>query len=271
MPDNPDNPDEDNPLLALRTQAMYRAFENQNRLNQIYRDRQLSVPGQEPGPQSWVEAEWPIYRAIWTETAEAINHTNWFWWKFGQYGKPMSKEQLSDLYVELCDILHFGLSVEYIRHIEPVNHLVAQSNLMAWAFGEAEEEMRGVCKLKLEPHLEQLVVEAIQHRRFSGLPFAKACASVGLSFEKLMFMYFGKTVLNEFRQQHGYAVNQYVKMWSFITNEAPKEDNFYLVEILDAIYADFGQEEALKLVGTEAFYSLVYTKLALKYRTRQNQ
>lgn len=271
MPDNPDNPDEDTLLLDLRTQAALRAFQNQNRLNTLYREMQLAVPGQEPGPKEWTHAEWPFYRAIWTEVAEAINHTNWFWWKFGQYGKPMSDDQRRELYIELCDILHFGLSLEYIRNTEPVNKLEEAANLMAWAFGVADIEMAGVCKLKLEPQLENLVVEAIRHQKFSCLSFAKACAAVGLSFEELMFMYFGKTTLNEFRQHNGYAIGAYTKLWAVGDDPTPVEDNTHLVRILRSIYTDFGKEQALRLVGTPTFYDLVYTKLAFCYRTRTNK
>lgn len=271
MPDNPDNPDEDTRLLDLRTEVAIRAFQNQDRLNTMYREQQLAATGQVSGTPEWTQAEWPYYRAIWTEVAEAINHTNWFWWKFGQYGKPISDAQRDELYIELCDILHFGLSLEFIRNTEPVNKVAEAANLMAWAFGVAEIEAAGVHKLKVEAHLENLVVEAIKQHKFSSLSFAKACAAVNLSFEKLMFMYFGKTALNEFRQHNGYGVGKYTKLWAVGNDPEPREDNTHLVRILNAIYADFGMEPALKLVGTPAFYDLVYTKLAFAYRTRTNK
>ena len=199
-----------------------RAFERQDTLNQRLNP-------------NWKTAGYPYYRAVWTEAAEALQPLNWTWWKAGQYGKPLTAGQVADLRLELCDILHFGLSLDLVDSLDMpfrIPHRVVQ---FRESFSEAARE--GTYDPAM--YLEKLVFHAVHDRTFHLRSFAYACNAVDLSLEKLMVMYFGKSVLNRLRWDNGYNLpkedpNRYIKRWPSDLNDFASplvEDNEHLIRL----------------------------------------
>jgi hypothetical protein len=207
-----------------------RAFDNQQTLNE-----RLSP--------DWTEQGWPYYRAVWTELAEAIGHTNWYWWKQGTYKTAMSKEQLGDLHIELCDILHFGLSLDIVSSVHGGPTKAAMALRYVLDFQDVQHSAQ-----PLDEALEGCVVDAILQRRFNTFRFARACHASGLDLPQLLTYYFGKSALNEFRWNNGYNLTKddpkvYVKMWKLPGMETAKEDNWHLNNILKTFVANNTAED----------------------------
>jgi hypothetical protein len=70
---------------------------------------------------------------------------------------------------------------------------------------------------------------------------------IGMNYETLTKLYFGKAVLNDFRQANGYKTGEYIKIWG------EEEDNEVMIRILYSIkYSD-------------DFYDELYEALTLEY------
>jgi hypothetical protein len=122
----------------------------------------------------WTEQGWSYYRALWTEAAEASQHCNWMWWKQGTFGQPESSEQLDQVKMELCDMFHFGLSIDIIASRHPLN-FVPQNYIdycarmyAAWFTGAVESELSG-----FHEALEHVVVTSIKDKHFDIEAFAR--------------------------------------------------------------------------------------------------
>ena len=196
------------------TELVMDAFLNQTDLN-----NQLQ--------EDWHQTGWPYYRAVWTELAEAIQHANWLWWKRKQYNQPLSTQQQDDIYIELCDVLHFGLSMDIISAHGDANMLLARAE----SYVDAFEDARHVT-CQFEEDLEGCVIDAILLRTFNVKKFARACGAVGLSLSGLLLYYFAKTELNKFRWSLGYKEGKYVKMWKLSGHDKPQEDNVFLCAVI---------------------------------------
>lgn len=238
----------DNELLVLR------AFENQRELNHVLHPE-------------WTEQGWPYYRAIWRECAEVFDHVNWEWWKASSFGQPPSAEQTKEIHIELCDILHFGLSLDIVNHVKGGASTTQRAAEYVAAFDDA--------KTSTEPlglAIENLMVDSLLIRDFNVKKFARACNAVGLSLEQLMAMYFGKTALNRFRWANGYSLpkddpNRYVKMWKFNEGDTPKEDNYFLWQIIDLIVAETSSVLTKTILGG-GYAQDVYDSLEAYYKAR---
>jgi len=155
-----------------------------------------------------VHAEWKTqgfswHRAIWLEAAEAMEWTDYKWWK-------KTEDNIPQIKLELVDIWHFLLSelIQEDLHIS----LPTESN-------------RSVVQLK--EALESIAQQALNKNTADLLEvFYDIIASLGMSFDELYRVYIGKNVLNRFRQDHGYKDGTYLKTWGGV------EDNARLEEIL---------------------------------------
>lgn len=169
----------------------------------------------------WLAAGYPYLRAAMVEGVEAIEHAAWKWWK-------AQTRDLAQLKMELVDIWHFALSAELVYrngdfqsaadklHVE---HADAAPNV------EFDSESYWIKDLDLLRKLEILVGLAAA-RRFSVSLFSSLLTDCGMTWEDLYRQYVGKNTLNVFRQDYGYKVGTYIKMWS------GREDNEHLVETL---------------------------------------
>ncbi len=70
---------------------------------------------------------------------------------------------------------------------------------------------------------------------------------IGMSYEELIKMYFGKAVLNDFRQANGYKNGTYVKSWNGY------EDNEVMLRIISTV--DYSEE----------FNDYIYSTLTEEY------
>jgi dimeric dUTPase (all-alpha-NTP-PPase superfamily) len=184
------------------------------------------------------------YRAIWTETAELIDYTNWKWWK-------QQDTNLKDIQMEVIDIWHFIMSdmMTYanINICTETFHMAFKNKFEyppRFAFSEVQE-----CA-------EFLAFKTLGDHKFHLEAFIKLCSTLNLNIEQIYKLYIGKNVLNKFRQDNGYKIKLYVKMWD------GQEDNVHLMKYLDSV------EE----IGTD-FEEEVYKNLQetyTKYITQKN-
>jgi len=164
---------------------------------------------------NWIDKNWSWHTAIWTETAEMVEHYGWKWWK-----KP--EPDMDQVRLELVDIWHFGLSsllVDYKGDQKGLENLVRKE----WSEAGTSEAKVNFVELS-ESFLECCIV----HKVFSVSKFALLCEKVGMDFTDLYIMYVAKNVLNRFRQENGYKEGTYKKVWN------GREDNRVLTDILNS-------------------------------------
>jgi C_GCAxxG_C_C family probable redox protein len=170
----------------------------------------------------WRDAAYPWYRAIWTECAEMLDHYGWKWWKH-------QEPDMAQVHLELVDIWHFALS-DLILHNDSMEKAAEQA-LEGLSHQAAEVDFRS--------SIEHLAMASIQNQSADIARFAEVMQAADLGFDELFKTYVGKNVLNFFRQDHGYKVGSYIKLWN------GREDNEHLADILgqlDADSADFSDE-----------------------------
>lgn len=242
--------------MKQQQHIILKAFASQDRLNSRVN-------------QDWKDANYRWYRAIWTEVAETMMHTNWTWWKTNgpKLDAPPTDAQRAEVHIELCDIFHFGLSLDIIKEHNGGVPLEERAIEYVLAF---EDAVHGTSDL--DNALEALVIDAILVREFNIKKFARACRATGLSFTGLMAYYYAKTALNEFRQENGYSLPKtdpeaYVKMWRMPGSE-PKEDNTYLIEIMEAFVGSVGKDELLIEIETGVYGRRIRGVLADYYERR---
>lgn len=179
----------------------------------------------------WRAADYPWYRAIWTECAEMLDHYGWKWWKH-------QEPDMEQVRLEIVDIWHFALSA----------HLMKGAPLER----TAERILGGLSRPAELPDI-RAAMEALAHHAIAtrdadiGI-FATLLQHAGMDFDGLYKGYIGKNVLNFFRQDYGYQEGTYRKMWN------GREDNEYLAEILSGLDAD-----------SPSFKDDVYRQLAASY------
>lgn len=187
--------------------------------------------------KGWVNLHREWWRAIWLEAGELLQHFGmWEWWKKTTPDMPQVK-------LEMIDILHFGLS-DSIQH----DHDVVEVFLPYVDQGRAGS----MAPALFIEHVETVALRALGKRRFSPSAFFEAWHALGASFDELYRLYMAKSVLNEFRQKHGYKEGTYQKVW------AGREDNYHLVGIVEGM-PEMSEDAALA--------TYVYEKLREKYQT----
>jgi hypothetical protein len=175
----------------------------------------------------WRAQGYDWYRAIWLESAELMDHYGWKWWK-------KQDRDIAQVELELVDIWHFGLS-DLLAH-EPDLNAIADRLVPILASARSEGDF--------PQQLEAFALAVLQTKAFDAQRFAQLLACLEMPFEKLFRSYVGKNVLNFFRQDHGYKIGTYVKIWD------GREDNEHLVEViaeLDSANAQFQEHLYLAL------------------------
>lgn len=164
----------------------------------------------------WYEEHNPWYRAIWMECAELVDHIGWKWW---------SKQEIdiNQSQMELIDIWHFGLSNLLQRKVG-VNEVY--NEIEEFYSSEIDQKQNLDTKRLLEV-VENFVSITISTRNFNIKEFLNLCTHFNLSFDELMKLYIGKNILNKFRQNNGYKLGNYTKIWN------GKEDNYYLSAMIE--------------------------------------
>jgi hypothetical protein len=186
---------------------------------------------------NWMGLGRQWHRAIWVEAGELMQYIGgWEWWKAAKTDTPQVK-------LELIDIWHFGLSLSMNfrqsveQGVDDIMNEASPAVTRKWVLVDA---------------IERMAYYALKDQRFDSQAFFDAWYGAGGDFEELYRLYNAKRVLNRFRQAHGYAEGQYVKMWG-----ENKEDNYYLVGIVAEVPSG--------VVGDEDFERAVLAALKTKY------
>jgi dimeric dUTPase (all-alpha-NTP-PPase superfamily) len=182
---------------------------------------------------AWREKNYPWTDAIWTETAEAFNHTRWEWWKNGNLTVDIDQIKL-----EMVDVWHFILSelmmykeqdYSYYELVSAIANEI-RANRPDGFKGNTEGikvALRSLITASIQPPSENRIVEIISM-------FSFVLESVGMEWDELYKLYVSKNVLNQFRQANGYKTDTvgYKAIWA---KESGKEDNDYLTEFVSTM------------------------------------
>lgn len=160
----------------------------------------------------WRKQHFAWYRAIWTESAELMEHYGWKWWKKQQ-------PDIDQVKLELVDIWHFGLSILLLSEQPPESLAEHIANNFNKKFEHTD----------FKKDIESFVLHTLQQQGFDCEGFVRLMQGIGMEFEELYVRYVGKNVLNFFRQDFGYQQGTYHKQWR------DKEDNEHLVELVETL------------------------------------
>jgi len=193
----------------------------------------------------WIEKKFPYLRAAFVESAEALDHYGWKWWK-------QQTPNIPQVQIEISDILHFYLSDILLSANGDIS--VAQALLLRECQEAPEDVVIGTSSYKLAtsdtPTLFELLAATSILRQRSLPVFQELMRRNKLDWSSLYTAYISKNILNIFRQNNGYKEGTYVKMWNGL------EDNEHLHDImskLDSSAIDFAQ--------------LIFAALTEKYST----
>ena len=192
----------------------------------------------------WLDAGYPFVRAVVVETAEALDHVGWKWWK----RQDIDIEQVR---VELVDILHFYLSAVLVRENGDTENaarfLVESSGSYEAVQFDGNEYTPS--ELDLLELLELMAGLAVSRRLQLSLLEA-SLIKCSLDWNETSKIYISKNVLNIFRQKHGYKEGSYIKIWHGY------EDNVHLVNLANEIN-----------LSSEDYPRQLYAALEEKYST----
>lgn len=176
--------------------------------------------------QFWRDEKLNWNRAVWTEAAELIDAIGWKWWK-------LQNTDMRKVHGEMADIWHFLLSAALQKGdaFEDPAEFIFQRLFTPQFPSYADPRM--AC--------EQLVAACLSGAPRTRLNSMISCfgglmESCSLSFDELHRGYIGKNILNEFRQQNGYADGLnvvYRRTWS-----DGRDDNEHLTDVLSEVDFD---------------------------------
>lgn len=180
----------------------------------------------------WINGGARFLRAAFVESAEALEHHGWKWWKKQTIDLPQVQ-------MELIDILHFYLShslVEAGGSAEDAAHLLVADLDSPEAIALDGHTYR-LPDLDV-PQLLELLGGLAVCGRASYKTLEHTMARCELRWQDAFTQYVSKNVLNLFRQENGYKSGTYVKNWN------GEEDNVVLARLmtsLDPASPDFAQ------------------------------
>ena len=191
----------------------------------------------------WHTKGFAFLRAAFVESAEALEHYGWKWWK-------KQAPDMGQLRIELVDIWHFLMS-DYLVRAGNDQESAAQAIAREWT-APAEFEFDGkrysAERMDMREQLELLAALSTVRRVHLPLVVAlfKGC---GLDADSLYTAYVSKNILNHFRQDNGYKTGEYVKIWRGL------EDNAHMEELLKTLD-----------VRSESLPARLYEALERRYR-----
>ncbi|WP_129239528.1 dUTPase [Achromobacter veterisilvae] len=178
----------------------------------------------------WVNGGARFLRAAFVESAEALEHYGWKWWKKQTIDLPQVQ-------MELVDILHFYLSHTIVEAGGAIGG--AADALVADLAGPASVSLDGkayALDALNVPELLELIGGLAVCGRASFKVLEQTMAACEMSWNDAYTQYVSKNVLNIFRQRHGYKEGTYIKIWN------GEEDNVVLARLMsqqDPASADF--------------------------------
>jgi len=187
----------------------------------------------------WMENNRDFRRALRQEAGEAMDSTPWSWWKSRNL-------DIQNIIIEGTDMMHFALSV------------CLQERFDGWRWLDEEIKNRfdlqkpaasGHPVEEIQKTIDNIVYESFLHPTASSGPadlilgVVKLMWLVGMDRDDMFKLYFGKNVLNEFRQDHGYKDGTYIKEWD------GKEDNVFMQDAIESIgISDHFEDDLYKLL-----------------------
>ena len=203
-----------------------RMMERQNEVN-------ITAKGSEWSTQGF---DWRL--AISQEAAELIDSFDWKWWK-------KMKVDVDNAQIEIVDIWHFILSIMIEEGIEPDDMMASRFDALTKT-GEVsvDEDKDEIIK-----HFKNINKMAANDRPAIEIADAllMSAGKIGMSLDDITKLYMGKAVLNEFRQEHGYASGTYIKIWNDL------EDNEVMKDIISTIPYNEDFEAELENTLTERY------------------
>lgn len=174
--------------------------------------------------KDWVSKRFPYLRAAFVESAEALDHYGWKWWK-------KQTPDIPQVQIEISDILHFYLSDILL---DTDGDISSASKILSVECSDVSSEVviEGVSyKIKEVDTctlFELLAAFSIMRRRNFSI-FQSIMNRCGLNWADLYVGYVSKNVLNIFRQNNGYKDGSYSKLWE------GREDNEHLHDIVQTL------------------------------------
>ncbi len=163
-------------------------------------------------------------RCIYMECAEMIDSFSWKHWK-SIHDEP----DWENLQIEVVDVWHFVMSLalqEYAREFKGSAEELALYISELDAYDTLKQETVFAAPEQIMTQVERIMynVLAPDHFDVSELIeyFLQLCYMSNLDLASLYRLYIGKNVLNQFRQDHGYKMGTYTKVWH------DKEDNLVM-------------------------------------------
>lgn len=193
----------------------------------------------------WISKKFPYLRAAFVESAEALDHYGWKWWK-------QQAPNIPQVQIEISDILHFYLSDILLS---ANGDIPAAQNIMLRECQETTKSITiGQNSYRLTatdtPTLFELLAATSILRQRSLSIFQELMQRNGLDWKSLYAAYISKNILNIFRQNNGYKEGTYIKIWNGL------EDNEHLHDIMSKLDS-----------SAKNFSQLIFTKLTEKYST----
>lgn len=180
---------------------------------------------------SWRHAQYPWYRALWTEAGEAAGYVAWPWWRSVGPNLFAKRQDRLHFFLELVDCLHFGISMELQRLAtgdgeeqdhQHVGEMLAEDLKSAADLTASDKD--------LMYFMERVASQALEGE-FDARALFAASYRAGMGTQGIIAYFHAKNLLNGFRQEHGYKQGTYRKNWG--TEKEPREDNLVLAEIVE--------------------------------------
>jgi len=191
----------------------------------------------------WIVKKFPYLRAAFVESAEALDHYGWKWWK-------QQTPNIPQVQIEISDILHFYLSDILLSANGDIT--TAQAIMLKECQKTTETVIVGQNSYKLAetdtPTLFELLAATSILRQRSLPVFQELMQRNDLDWSSLYAAYISKNILNIFRQNNGYKEGTYIKTWDGL------EDNEHLHEIMSKLDS-----------SAKNFSQLIFNALTEKY------
>lgn len=176
--------------------------------------------------ENWRERDLSWKTAIVIEAVELIDSFGWKWWKHSLF------DDLDNAKIEAIDLLHFTLSVAIKNKISKTDFL---------NFPSLVSKSKNIDKDTIIKETENLIGIALDDGSPKDLVFKtlKICGLLGMNHIDVAKLYFGKNVLNKFRQDNNYKSGGYQKTWN------GEEDNVVMNRLSNDIRFDENFEKKL--------------------------
>lgn len=192
--------------------------------------------------------------AIMLEAAECIEHTNWKWWTTYHVTPEIVDQRIR---VEIADMWHFVLSM----CIEEQLPTASLRSAVRIAYNNSNKSVLDRCKMII-----QACTLPGDNDFMIALLVLELANTVGMPFTELHELHTAKYVLNKFRQDNGYKVGEYRKIWF-----DGREDNDHLQEVLEAyrdVTSDAIAMAELLPILPKALEAYIYDTLRVRYTYR---